>query len=306
MQKQGSFLSPLRFRKQQRDVRSGMTSVFPTARVFFDGLTAQPKRLAHPEGVAVATDGAVWCGTENGELMRIEPDGSSMTCMGETGGFILGLAFDDAGNLFACDFVKACIWMRSSATGAVREFARGPRIPNYPVVDQRRGCLYVSDSGGFGEIGPGVWRFDLESGQGQLWCDHAFNFANGMALAPDGNSLLVVETFAGSVARVAIHDDGSAGAVTTEVSGIERLPDGLAYDAKGNLFISCYEPSRVYRFGTDGKLTIYVDDPLAHLMCHPTNIAFRGSTLFTANLGRWHITAIKTDTTGAALPLGAA
>ena len=277
----------------------------PAARVFYDGLMASPKRLAHPEGVAVAADGAIWCGTENGEIMRIAPDGLGMTCMGETGGFILGLAFDIGGNLYACDFVKACIWRRDAQTGAVTAFARGPRIPNFPVVDVRRHCLYVSDSGAFGEIGPGIWRHDLATGAGHLWCDHAFNFANGMALHPDGQHLMVVETFGASVAKVAIDADGSAGEVEQLVAGIERLPDGLAYDAIGNLFISCYEPSRIYRFDTAGNLAIYLDDPLAHLMCHPTNIAFRGSTLFASNLGRWHITAIETDTNGLPLPVAA-
>ncbi len=279
------------------------TRQIPAARVFYDGLMASPKRLAHPEGVAVAADGAIWCGTENGEIMRIAPDGLGMTCMGETGGFILGLAFDVDGNLYACDFVKACIWRRDAKTGAVTAFARGPRIPNFPVVDVRRHCLYVSDSGAFGEIGPGIWRFDLATGAGHLWCDHAFNFANGMALHPDGQHLMVVETFGGSVAGIGINADGSAGKVNRLVSGIERLPDGLAYDATCNLFISCYEPSRIYRFDTKGNLEVYLDDPLAHLMCHPTNIAFRGSTLFTSNLGRWHITAIETDTCGLPLPV---
>ena len=274
----------------------------PPARVFFDGLTYTP-RLAHPEGVAVASDGAVWCGTENGQFMRITPDGTRMECIGETGGFLLGLCFDAAGLIYACDLIKACIWRLDPKTGTLIEFARGPRIPNFPVVDTARSCLYVSDSGGFGEIGPGVWRFDLATGKGSLWCDHHFTFANGMALTPDGNSLMVVETFAARVAKVAINSDGSAGQVSIAVTGVERLPDGLAYDVAGNLYISCYEPSVVYRYDTAGVLTVLLDDPLAHLMCHPTNIAFRGSTLFTANLGRWHITAIETNAQGLALPL---
>lgn len=273
----------------------------PPIAVFFDGLFTSP-RLAHPEGVAVASDGAVWCGTENGQIMRIAPDGASMACMGESGGFILGIAFDTAGNLFACDFVLACIWRRDAVSGEITQFATGPKLPNFPVVDTARNCVYVSDSGGFGQIWPGIWRFDLTTGRGGLWCDHAFNFANGMALHPDGNHLAVVETFGACVSLVSINPDGGAGAVTPLIGGVTRLPDGLAYDAAGNLFISCYEPSRIYHLSVAGDLTLYGDDPLAHTMCHPTNIAFRGSTLFTANLGRWHITAIETQTTGLRLP----
>ena len=35
--------------------------------------------------------------------------------------------------------------------------------------------------------------------------------------------------------------------------------------------------------------------PEAHTLAHPTNIAFSGDTLYTANLGRWHIAAIDMD-----------
>ena len=59
------------------------------------------------------------------------------------------------------------------------------RIPNFPVVDGSRNCLYVSDSYDPKEQGPGIWRFDLESGEGGLWYDRAMTFANGMSLSPD-------------------------------------------------------------------------------------------------------------------------
>jgi hypothetical protein len=39
------------------------------------------------------------------------------------------------------------------------------------------------------------------------------------------------------------------------------------------------------------------------MLAHPTNIAFDGGTLYTANLGRWHLTRIAADT--AARPLWA-
>jgi len=41
-----------------------------------------------------------------------------------------------------------------------------------------------------------------------------------------------------------------------------------------------------------GTVETVLADPTAHLLCHPTNLAFRGSELFTSNLGRWHITLI--------------
>ena len=83
---------------------------------------------------------------------------------------------------------------------------------------------------------------------------------------------------------------------------IERLPDGLAFDARGNLYVSCYEPSRIYRVHPDGEIHLLVDDPDAHTLCHPTSCAFRGTELFTSNLGRWHIGRIEVGEQGLPLP----
>jgi gluconolactonase len=274
------------------------------ARVFFDA-TLGPIRLKHPEGVAVAPDGAVWCGGDGGEIYRIEPDGSAIELIASTGGFTLGLAFDAQGRLYTCDLGHRAI-VRLDAQRKLDQFATGGRglmlqTPNYPVVDSARGALYVSDSHAQGTRGPGVWRFDLETSSGGPWFDAPLTFANGMALSPDRQWLYVVETFARKVSRIAINQDGTAGAIETVVEKIERLPDGIAFDAVGRLYIACYEPSRLFRVDLDGRLELLVDDPDAHTLCHPTNCAFRGTELLTANLGRWHITAIDVGERGSPL-----
>jgi gluconolactonase len=278
---------------------------FDRASVFFDA-TLGPIRLKHPEGVAVAADGAIWCGGDGGEIYRIEPDGSGIEVIASSGGFTLGMAFDGEGRLYTCDLGHKAVMRLDPATRQLETFSTGGdggsmRVPNYPVVDKARGCLYVSDSHAFGTPGPGIWRLDLESGLGHLWYDRPLNFANGMALSPDRKSLYVVETFARQVSRIPIHDDGSAGDAEVFVNGLDRLPDGLAFDNQGNLYISCYEPSRLYRAAPDGQLELLFDDPEAHMLCHPTNCAFRGDELFTSNLGRWHITRIEIGISGAPL-----
>jgi sugar lactone lactonase YvrE len=242
----------------------------------------------------------VWCGSENGQILRIDPQGKGIEEVASTGGFVLGLAFDAGnGHLYACDLKHACVFRLELATRKLERFTPpGIVIPNYPVVDKARGCLYVSDSHAFEKPGPGVWRYDLATGQGALWYDKAMTFANGMALAPDGKSLLVVETFARRISRIAIEADGRAGPRSDFATDLPGLPDGLAFDDAGNLFVSCYEPSRVLRIERGGKVTVYIEDPSAHLLAHPTNIAFDGPILYAANIGRWHITRIETDTTG--------
>ena len=275
------------------------------ASVFVDGTVGDP-RLNHPEGIAVDDDGNLWCGGETGEIYRIAADGSAIELIATTGGFTLGIAFDRDGHLFTCDLAHGAVFRLDVASGQLDHFTEREVAPvgvfNFPVVDTERNCLYVSDSHGPEIAGPGIWRFDLETGAGAPWFEETTNFANGMALSLDRSALFVVETFARRVLRVPIQNDGSPGAAEVFIDEIERLPDGLAFDREGNLYISCYEPSRIFRARPDGTLELLIDDREAHTLCHPTNCAFRGTDLFTANLGRWHVTKIEVGVEGAPLP----
>ncbi|TIT23884.1 MAG: gluconolaconase [Mesorhizobium sp.] len=261
------------------------------AKVFFDGIFTSP-RVAHPEGVAIHRDGSIWCGTETGDLLRLAADGSSVERMGGTEGFLLGIAFDSAGNCFACDLRHSAIFRWNAGTGHMERFASaGIRVPNYPIVDETRGWLYVSDSVGE-DNRSGIFRFDLKAGEGGLWCSETMAFANGMAMAPGGNGLYLVESHAACVSYVPIRADGTAGPRQLVVDRVNNVPDGVAVGPDGSLFISCYEPSRIYRWRKDSGLEVLIEDPAATTLAHPTNIAFKGDKLYTANLGRWHITEI--------------
>jgi sugar lactone lactonase YvrE len=271
-----------------------MAPILPmsAARVFFDGTFSEP-RMAHPEGVAVHADGSIWCGTEWGDLLRISADGGTLEKMGSTGGFALGIAFDSAGNCFICDLKHAAVFRWDAKTRqTVRFTPEGILVPNYPVVDEKRGVLYVSDSRGEGNLGPGVFRYDLRTGEGGAWSSAPMNFANGMAMARDGQGLYVIESHVPQLSYVPINGDGSAGTPQVAVAGIRNVPDGVAVDADGTLYISCYEPSRIYRQRPGGALELLIEDPAATTLAHPTNIALKGGRMYTANLGRWHITEI--------------
>jgi len=227
-----------------------------------------------------------------------------MEQVASTGGFSQGMAFDAEDNLYICDLKHAAVMRLGTRSGDLEKFAdgaggRGIKISNYPAFDAQ-GRLYVSDSHAFKESGPGILRFEPD-GTGELWYDESINFANGLALSADGGYLYVAETFGNAVFRISIRDDGSAG-MRKEVASLPGvLPDGLAFDTEGNLYVACYEPSQVLRVAPDGTVARLIGDEEAHLFCHPTNLAFRDGTLFTTNLGRWHITAIDTAVEG--LPL---
>lgn len=266
------------------------------ASVFFDGTFTQPK-LSHPEGVAVGPDGWIWAGNQDGDICRIAPDGSSMEHVASTQGFALGLAFQGDNALFVCDLKHACVFRLDLGTRNLTRFtAPGIRIPNFPLVDVARNRLFVSDSHASGTPGPGIWAYDLDSGEGGLWYDAPLNFANGLATRAGDNALYVCETFAPAITRIAISADGTAGTAAPFATGLPGLPDGIAFDATGHLVIGCYEPSRLLRLSPDGKKAdLLIEDITAHVLCHPTNVAFDGDTLFTANLGRWHISKVEMD-----------
>ena len=197
-------------------------------RIFFDGTFSEP-RLDHPECVAVAPDGAVWCGGEIGQIYRIDPDGRSIEQVASTGGFCLGLAFGPEGALYVCDAARRAVIRYEPDTGDLREFTSGPpgrpfTMPNYPAFDAG-GRLYVSDSGPADRAGPGVHRFE-PSGEGECWHEGPFMVANGLALEPGGGALYVVETFASRITRIAIEPDGRPG--EREVFATARRAAGRA------------------------------------------------------------------------------
>lgn len=275
-----------------------------TMDIYFDGVLSEP-RLDHPEGIAVHPgDGTVWCGGERGQIFRIA-DGN-IEQIATTEGFCLGLAFSRAGDLYVCDLAHAAVLRMDGKTGEVVTFADGAGgsrfvTPNFVLVDAAD-RVYVSDSGVPHEPGPGVFRFDAD-GTGELWHPGPFDFANGMALSPDGATLYVVESWARRVVAVPIGADGSAGQASVVVELPGMIPDGLAFDVSGRLYVACYEPSRVLTVDpATGEWAVLAEDPDAHTLCHPTNIAFLGDRLLTANLGRWHVTSIQVGERGVPLP----
>jgi len=267
------------------------------ASVFADGLD-------HPECVAYHPDGTFYAGGEAGQIYRISADGKRVEEIARSdGGFILGVAISPDGTwLAACDLRKKVVWRLDLNGRTLQEFAGGFSIPNH-LAFTTDGDLYVTDSGAFRQVNGKIYKFDA-TGAGGVWPAGPFNFANGIAIGPDRKALYVVCTWVPGVERVEIREDGSAGKRSVFARFPRTCPDGLAFDRRGNLYVTCYAPSRIYKVTPQGKVSVLIDDWEAHTLSNPTNIAFGGKNfdqLFAANLGRWHITKIDVKTRG--LPL---
>ena len=251
--------------------------------------------LDHPEAVAWGPDGRVYAGGEDGQVYRFGLDDKTYDQFAKVaGGFVLGLAHDADGNVYACDERRACVH-KITPKGEVSIYAAGNadqkmRVPNYPVFDDA-GNLFVSDSGGFGEKNGSIWRIRPD-GRAEVWDRSANGFTNGMCLSADGRTLYVVESSPPLIARLEIRADGSAGERTVIVEMPRQVPDGVALDRNGDLYIGMYNPNIIYRCGPDGELVKLYDDWQQLQLLAPTNVAFGGpdlSTLLIAGLCGWSI-----------------
>jgi gluconolactonase len=259
--------------------------------------------LDHPECVAVGRDGTLYAGGERGQVYRISPDGKNVKEFANTGGFCLGLALDRDENIFVCDLRKQAL-MKVTQRGAVSLLADAVdgvkiRTPNFGVFDSQ-GNLYFSDSGEWKQGNGVVWRLSSQ-GKAQLFTAGPFHFANGLALDAQGRYLYVVESNRDRVVRIEIKSDGSSGEPEVFAEGLARIPDGMAFDAAGNLYVTTYASNCIYRVSTAGHVELLCQDVENLLLCQPTNCAFGGPNfdqLFVSNLGRDHISLLDLNVKG--------
>ncbi len=256
--------------------------------------------LDHPECLAFDRHGQLWAGGEAGQIYRIDPKGE-VTTVAELGSFNAGLAFSPSGDLFVCNPNMGIVRIAPSGSDSVfatRAAAHKLVTPNFPVFD-RAGNMYVSDSGKWKQQDGCLLRFTPD-GLGQV-IGGPFGYANGLALSADEKHLFMVESNMDRVYRFQLHADGALGAAEIYAEGIGRLPDGLALDAAGNLYVSCYASDEIYRISPSGEKSLLSHDRWAILLSRPTNVAFGGENfdeLYVANLGRYTITRAKIGARG--------
>jgi gluconolactonase len=277
-------------------VRDATTDVHPVA-----------GGIDHPEGVAWY-EGRVYCGTEGGDLLRIDPATGAIEVASRPGGFLLGMAFDGAGNCVICDAAAGRL-VRVAPDGSAQtllDSVEGRKLtsPNFPVFTSD-GTLWVTESGS-GWTSDDGYLFRVPPGGAAEIADEACRrFPNGLALAPGETRLYVVESRWPGVSSYALRA-GVLGEREETLPLPQTVPDGLAFDSEGALYIGCCRPDRVYRLSPSGTLEVYLDDFTGEFMTTPTNLAFGGPdlrTLYLAALAGWSVNAIETEVAGHPLAL---
>ena len=261
--------------------------------------------LDHPECVTWGSDGYAYAGGEGGQLYRINVAENEFEQFSQAPQFVGGMCQDGSGNLYFCSGNKV---YKANSKGEISEYSSGtPAVPmvgpNYPAFD-KNGNLYVTDSGEWEKDNGRIFKIS-PGGLTKIWSEAVQTFPNGICLSSDGSFLYVaVSLNPPRIERIPIGPEGEAGKPEIVVDMPKTVPDGLAFDSVGNLYISCYRPDSIFRLDPEGTLEVLAQDYEGTLMAAPTNIAFCGDNLddlLSANLGRWHISRYNLKASG--LPL---
>jgi gluconolactonase len=262
--------------------------------------------IDHAEGLT--WDGhRILCGGEAGQIYAVTL-GGRVTQIGCTDGFVLGLACDAQGRVYACDMKRREVLRFEPQSESLSSYSSGTAeeqmiTPNHPAFDPA-GNLYVTDSGDWKARNGKVFRVRAD-GEAEVWTRDVAAFPNGCCVDPDGDWLFVVQTNSSLLSRIGIQSDGSAGAAEEVARFPESVPDEVALAADGTIYVSCYRPDRIYRVdGETGAVSILAEDREGIVLAAPTSIAFVGERLdrlAIVNFARWNIAVADIGAAGCPL-----
>ncbi|HKB36267.1 MAG TPA: SMP-30/gluconolactonase/LRE family protein, partial [Gemmataceae bacterium] len=226
------------------------------------------------------------------------------------------------GNLVYCDLGKQAM-MRVTQSGQVSMIADrvgtlALTLPNFASYDAE-GNLYVSNSSTsdinsvLGELtNPepnGALVRIRPDGRGEVVATGIY-LANGTAIDPKEEAVYVLESTRDDCLRIAIKKDGTFGKPEIYSKDFPALPDGMAFAADGNLFVTLpgkgkdgqlVPANQIIKVDTNGNWTVLIDDPSGQKMDLPTNCAFGGpglQDLYIANLEGDHFNRVHTTFRG--------
>lgn len=258
--------------------------------------------LDHPECVAIDSEGRVWAGGEAGQIYVVNPKTREPEVLCQLKAMAAGLAFDRNGRCYVCCLDNTVVRVLPSGEWEVfcdSVEGRPLRGPNFPAFGPD-GQLYVSGSGDYPGPTGEIYRIDPQ-GQAEVFHPGPFHYANGLAIDASGTYLYVAQTATDDVVRVPLDKGVAPPEQVCPPGSLLPMPDGLCFDADGNLYVTSFGASALERIRPDGQIELVASDERGLTMNRVTNCAFGGEgleQLFLANLGGWHISVMTPDTPG--------
>ena len=269
-----------------------------------------------PEGLAVDKEGNIYTGmAPTGEIRKITPQGevstfANLPSPGPTG-LMLGLEFDQAGNLYVAmnsgDAKTHGVW-KVSGDGSKQELFASIKAGTFPnvVTFDSEGNLYVSDT-----IGGEIFKVD-QAGTVSSWKQDQLMVgkeppglmpfpigANGLAFDGAGENLYVANTELGRIVRISVNADGSAGEAAVFFEDLDKmgLPDGIVFDDADNLYVAVVGNDRIVKISPQAALTTLGEGfPLQN----PSDLRFGAGadadTLYVANFAIFRMMGLAPGT----------
>ena len=203
-----------------------------------------------PEDVVADAEGNIWTGVEDGRIIRITRDGSSIQVMANTGGRPLGLAVARDGRLLICDSHRGLL-RYDPATGTmetlVAEVAGRALTFCSNVVESSDGTIFFTESTSHfhyeyykGSVVEGrptgsLFRRDPDGTVSVLAPD--LYFANGVTLTADESALVFAETTACRLSKYWL-TGSQAGSITPLVTELPGYPDNISTGLDGRIWVA--------------------------------------------------------------------
>lgn len=215
------------------DFRGGVARLAPDgSHVLFTGGSRDLPEGLKPNGIALERDGSflvAQLGAELGGVWRLTRAGQLSPVLREVDGVPI-----PASNFVMRD-AQGRIWLTVSTrlVPRARDYRRNA-CTGFIVLMDARGARIVADGLGF---------------------------TNECAIDPSGRWLYVNETYAKRLARFPLAPDGTLGAKEVVCTfGHGQFPDGLAFDADGDVWIASILSNQLLRVGRDGTVSVHLED----------------------------------------------
>ncbi|MBU2547097.1 MAG: SMP-30/gluconolactonase/LRE family protein [Proteobacteria bacterium] len=214
-----------------------------------------------PEDVALDGTGRIYAATHEGLIVRLQADGTGPEKWAKTGGRPLGIDFDGQGNLIVADAYRGLLSISEDGrVTLLTDQADGLPILYADDVDvAANGKIYFSDAStrfGAKEFGgtleASLFEIMEHGASGRLLVydpatrktatvHKGFAFANGVAVSPDQNFVLVNDTGSYRVVRVWI--DGPKKGQAEDFSGpLPAFPDNISTGLNGRFWVALVSP----------------------------------------------------------------
>jgi sugar lactone lactonase YvrE len=265
------------------------------------GIRPVGRDLQRPESVVAMPDGALWVADGRGGLQHIARDGAQRLIRQRAGGAPVegstpnGFVFRAAGEIVVANFGTRRLETMTAEgeTRVLLDTIDGVPLGqvNY-VLQDRQGRLWFTVST---RRTPylSAFRPDVADGyvavldrRGARIVADGFGFANEIRFDAEERWLYLAETTGKRIRRMRVALDGALGA--PETFGPATLgpgfPDGLAFDAFGNLWIAQIVAERVLALTPEGELLVLLDAGVPDALAEVER-QFAAGTLTGAHMG---------------------